>query len=508
MSVPIATLVALVVLGATGAVPVVAAVGPRWVAIPLAPLAGGVVAAGAAVAEVALPGPFVLWFVLLAVVGAAAGAWWWREGRRRAGGVPVPLASGAGYRWVGTVGAIATFATCAAVLRGLATPTVGFDARALWLMRAGWFLQGHHQLVADLRLRELTLPQTAYPPLVSAATAVSWAVTGVHTDRVGVTVVAVLNACAMAAAALGVVECGRRVATRGGHRRLAWAPAAAALVAAPLLVIVTAGVTTPFLTNGYADPIWSLAAVGVMVWGLQAQSSAPAGAVTALLVLVTGLSKDEGVVIGAALVVLVALRALSGLPVGERLRKGGRPLVTAGVELGAIAAWPVMMRVIHARGVSLPHSRPSTYVERAHAAAAGFAPYLHVLVLAVPLAVVGGLVLGGVRRQSGLGNDLWAWAGLAAGLLAIGGALVTGTAAVRPWLVTTVHRITEFPVLAAWWIVAVWGVVGAAALTEPDPAATVGAPADRRGRDARRPAGPATSEPASELEGEGSVIRG
>ncbi len=91
-------------------------------------------------------------------------------------------------------------------------------------------------------------------------------------------------------------------------------------------------------------------------------------------------------------------------------------------------------------------------------------PYLHVLVLAVPLAVVGGLVLSGVRRRVGVGNDLWAWAALATGLVAVGAVLVASTSPIGPWILSTVHRITEYPILQGWWIVGVWAVVAAAGL--------------------------------------------
>ena len=110
-------------------------------------------------------------------------------------------------------------AACAWSLRGLRSPTVGFDARALWVMRPGWFLQSHAQLLVDLKARGLVLTQSAYPPLVSASAAVAWKITGVHTARLGVTTVAVLNACALAAAALALVECGRGMAASGGPGR-------------------------------------------------------------------------------------------------------------------------------------------------------------------------------------------------------------------------------------------------------------------------------------------------
>lgn len=161
-------------LAACGLVPVLAAVGPHGVAVPLAPLGGAVVAAGAATATVALGGPFLAWFAGLGVLAAACAVWWRRSGRRPGRARPDGRTAAARWRATGVLGAVAVAAACALSLRGLATPTVGFDARALWIMRAGWFLHDHHQLLVDLRLRQLVLTQSAYPPLVSAPTAVAW----------------------------------------------------------------------------------------------------------------------------------------------------------------------------------------------------------------------------------------------------------------------------------------------------------------------------------------------
>jgi len=46
----------------------------------------------------------------------------------------------------------------------------------------------------------------------------------------------------------------------------------------------------------------------------------------------------------------------------------------------------------------------------------------------------------------------------------VGGAYVTNTAAIAVWLVGTVDRVTEFPALTGWWIVAMWAVVASGAL--------------------------------------------
>lgn len=475
--------VAMVVLSAAGLLPVLALVGLRWITIPLVPLAGAVMAALATTCFVATGGTLMGWFVGLAVLGAASITVLWvvRPDRRlralvtRSGTPRV-----AGYRGAGVVGALGIVAACIWSLRSLSSPTVGFDARAVWLQRAGWFLQSHHQLLIDLRVPYLELTQSAYPPLVSASTAVAWSVTGNHSLRLGVIVISLLNASALATAAFALVECGRgfaaRLSTAGEQNptkradstrsvpvRTPLAPMAVGVVVAVLLVFVAFGITEPFMTNGYADPIWSLAALGAVVYGLQMPIGRAEQGATVLLLLVAGMSKDEGVAIAGALVVLVTLRRLMVMPVDQRRDRWRRPVLIGVVELVAVGAWPILMRIAHARGQSSSFSSPGAMASRAHATYDGFAPYLHVLLLALPIAVVGGLLLSLVRRRCGAANDWWAWAALASGLSAVGGALIVGSGAIGPWLMATVHRVTEFPALTGWWIVAVWAVVASGA---------------------------------------------
>ena len=70
MTTVLATIVALAALSAVGFLPVVATVGPRWFAVPLAPLTGAVLAALAATASLSFGGALIDWFVGLAVVAA------------------------------------------------------------------------------------------------------------------------------------------------------------------------------------------------------------------------------------------------------------------------------------------------------------------------------------------------------------------------------------------------------------------------------------------------------
>jgi len=472
----LATAAAIAALAAAGALPVVAGVGLRWVSVTLAPLAGAVLAALSATASLTFGGTLLSWFVGLAALAAACafGLWVVRPdlGPRRAA---PGAAGGAVHRLMGVVGFLAVVGACAWSLRGLRSPTVGFDARALWVMRPGWFLQSHAHLLVDLKARGLVLTQSAYPPLVSASAAVAWKLTDVHTARLGVTTVAVLNGCALASAALALVECGRGMAGRVAR---AWVPMVAGIVAAVLLVVVAAGVTEPFLSNGYADPLWSLAAVGAVAFGLQLRDDPSARAATVVLILVAGTTKDEGLVTAIALVVLVAARSIGLAGLRGAWHRWAAPAVVAGCELAVLAWWPVMMRVIGARGASSTFTSDTDLSHRADATVHGMSPYLHVLVLAVPLAVVGGLVLSGVRRRGGVGHDLWAWVALSTGLTAVGAVLVASTSPIGPWILSTVHRITEYPILQGWWIIGVWAVVAAAGLGGSRPDAPASAPTD------------------------------
>ena len=104
------------------------------------------------------------------------------------------------------------------------------------------------------------------------------------------------------------------------------------------------------MTNGYADPIWSLAAVGAVAYGLQLRKSRANQGVTLILVLVAGMSKDEGFATALALIALIAFRGLVTMSAEDRHRHWWRPVVIALAELVAISAWPALMRIIHARG--------------------------------------------------------------------------------------------------------------------------------------------------------------
>ena len=312
--------------------------------------------------------------------------------------VPGGMRSGTAHRVVGVVGALAVLGACVWCLRGLGTPTVGFDARAVWLLRAGWFLQSHHQLLVKMKVSDVPLIQSTYPPLVSASGAVAASVTGNQSVRLGVVVVALLNTCALTAAALALVEAGRACAVRlaagiptadtagtAGSRPLPVAPMVVGVAATVALVFVAFGITEPFMTNGYADPLWSLAAVAALAYGLQLGTRRAEQGAAVILVLVTGMTKNEGLATGAALVVLIALRVTPGHTGGgarAALVAAGRPRGPgarrhrglARADAGDPRPWGDLVVALTDRHVA----------GRARATAEGMAPYLHVLVLAAP----------------------------------------------------------------------------------------------------------------------------
>ncbi len=468
-----AAVLSLVVLGGAGAIPVITIVGVRWHALPLAPLAGAVLAGVAGACTLAIAGAIVPWFAALAVAAALASL---AIGRRFPGGRLARRSEPASIRRAGWAGAVLVLAATAWSLRPLRVPSVGWDARAIWMLRASWFAGGHGFLSASFRDPTELLAHASYPPLISSAVAVSWGITGVHTDRLGVVVVALLNGCAAAALGWALVEAGLEAARRADTSARRTVALAVGTAAGPLLTLAAFEVAGPFATNGYADPLWSIAAAAAVAYGLLLPFEARRVGVAAILVAVAGLTKQEGVATAMALTVLLVLRSLAHCgPAGPRRRAAMRGCVAAGLGgLALLAVWPLLGRLLHAPpDVNTSGARVGTVWHRTDLTAHWMAPHLHVVLLAVPVALAGALFLRSARRATGLGNDGWAWAGLASGLLVVGWAYASGPGNTALWLLTSVHRTTMFPAITAWLIVGGWAV---AATGTP----VVGAPAGAR----------------------------
>ncbi len=457
MTPTLAAIVAIAVLAGAGALPVWCLSGRKLVAFPLMPLAGSVIGAVSATCSIVIAGTLLQWFVgwsVMAAVVAVAIMW-----KRRPGGITSaqnrkvqlrPLSGGAALVLLGVV---------AWTLRTVSVPNVGFDTRAIWLLHARWLTHGHAFAHAAIVNPFLILSHPGYPPLVSAAMALTWQLSGDGMDRAAVITVALLNACALFVAAWGIVEAARRGAARleiGRHRRQ-FITGSSVFVAA-LTILVTGGVLGTFDTNGYADPLWSLAAVGAVVWGLSLPPTMSSLGVSVILVLVAGLTKVEGIAVAMIIVVVLTAR-LYGY--GRRRRQ---LLLSGFTGLVALLVWPLAALVMGVpNDPSLRGSREGSLIDRAHRTFSAAAPHLEVVLLAVGCGVVGFLFLREVRQRLGLGNDLWAWAALGGAILVLGGAYVFGPGNVELWLDTSVDRTTIFVALLGWWIVAVWAVCGASA---------------------------------------------
>jgi len=472
VSTPVAAGLGLVLLGALGIIPTVAVVGLRWLSLVLAPILGAVLTGLAAAAALAVGGPLVAWTLLGGIVLAGLSVAWWVRWPDRRPQIRSHQDRDRSRSAILAGGGLLSLVAAGLSLRGLATPTIGFDTRALWSLRSGWLLHDHQQMLLDFKVPELLIGQSGYPPLVSSEAAFVWGATGLHTARLEVVVVALVDVLCLLALALGLLSLGRRGAHgSAGPRRLLTAVAAA--VVAPAVILIGAGITEPFLTNGYADPMWSLCAAGAVLFGLALPSTRQHQAVALLLLTAAGMSKQEGMFTALCLLGLIVARQLGHLPPkGERRQRLGLLAAASLAALAAMAAWPAAIALTGSRQVSSPLSASGTWSHRAHAVATGFSPSLHVLVLALALSVVGGLLLRTTRRRLGVGNDLWSWAGLAAGLAVVSGVLITGSAPIVPWIEGSVHRVTQFPAVTGWLIVAVWTVVGAAAVEGPSAAPT------------------------------------
>ena len=478
-----ATTLTLALFSAAGILPALAIVGLSGSTLALAILIGAVETAVAGACSLAIAWSTLPWFCIIAVGAMLASSVILRQERLRR---PV-LTCGSNqlrtlHDWLPQAAAVGALSLALAwCLVPLRVPSVGWDARAIWLLRASWFLRGHDFLLVAFRSPAAQIAHASYPPLISTAVATSWQLTGNHTERLGVVIVGLLNASATMATSWVLVEAGRNAGRRNRRNTNGSFPEVVGIVCALLFVLVTFGVFGPFSTNGYADPLWSVAAVGAIGYGLILPQNRRNVGAAAILLAVSGLTKTEGTATAIVLTILITLRysrhilpglhqdrALSGIMPRRELhhRRAGRtnwPYVLAGVTgLLCLSLWPVLARLEDAaRDVNTSGTRLGTWSSRIHLTLDAVVPHLHILLVAAPVALLGGLLLRRHREQAGLGNDVWAWLGLLGGLSVVVAAYITGPGDTAFWLLTSVHRTTMFAAIAAWLIIAVWAVVAA-----------------------------------------------
>ena len=289
----------------TGFIPTLALVGKRFLLVPLSVLTGCFISAIAALCFLGFRMSFIAWYVIISVGASLIGS---VVVFRRFAHLPSTAQHSSKPQDHGSTGnydegqpeaefvnvqRVGRFASAAVIvlsitycLRTVRSPSVGFDARLIWFLRAGWLLESHHRALTNLRNVGL-FTHGGYPPLVSSTVAVLWYVAGNHSERTAQVVIGVVNGCALFTAVWGILETGfvasRTAAVRprlqpsDAHTGLPRysvsrvrlnLPWAASLVIAVALTLTTFGVVGPFATNGYADPLWSIAAVGAVTFGL------------------------------------------------------------------------------------------------------------------------------------------------------------------------------------------------------------------------------------------------
>ncbi len=452
----------LLVLSAGGALPAVALSRTRLVTIPLIPLTGAIIAGLAVTAMTGLGGGVFGWFCVLSVLGALAVilSWWrhasWRPWNHEDGRAPAP--------WFCIAGLGVGLAAAAFGLSALKAPMVSYDARTTWMVHPVWYLDGHATTVAALRNPALLFAHPPYPPLVGGAVAVSWFVSGLHTYRLGVVMLALLGALAALAAASVSVELARRLAVSAGRwRRVVILGIGVATTGA--LVMLAFAVTGFDMVDGYADALWAAAAVGAVAFGLVLPCEPATIGAAAILAAVAGTTKLEGSLTAAIIVGLIAARVLARHWSADRTRAWWHAGVVALGTWIVIGAWPVVIRLLGAlpdRPVGGP--RQGSDPSRLHASAVAAWGQLHVVAVAVAVAVIGALFLRSARRRAELGSDIWSWAALTAGLGIILGAYVVGPGDVQGWLHSSIRRTMFFPELEAYWLMATWAVIAVSEL--------------------------------------------
>jgi hypothetical protein len=454
--------VGLLVLSAGGALPAVGLARFRLVAIPLAPLAGAVLASLAVTSMAALNGSVFTWYVVLSLLSAGVVLLCWRrfpQSRPWGAGSRPPVARG---MYVAAV--LGSLVVCVIGLSALKAPMTGFDTRDIWLLHPIWYLQGHAETLATLRGTAYQWNHPPYPPLIGGSVAVTWFLTGANNIRLGVVMVTLLNGLAMLAVATAIIDVASRLAGTSQDALQRRRTRIAGVVLTLGIVVVAFSTAGVIISDGYADVLWSTAAVGAVAYGLVLPLAASNIGAAAILVSVAGLTKLEGSLTAAVIVGLIAARLLLALRAsGWRrwsVRAGGYAIALWAV----IGAWPLVIRLLGALpnvpiGGARVGNDGSRFAATVHGAVLWAHPHLVVLGLAAIVTLVGACFLRDTRRGAGLGNDLWGWATVCAALVVVVVAYVDGPGSAPGWIHSSILRTTMFPCLEAWWIMATWAVI-------------------------------------------------
>ena len=405
-----------------------------------------------------------MWYVSIAItVNAAALLWFAVRGRSQLG-TALP------WHWF-VLTVIVVIGAMMVPLSGLQAPMIGYDANVIWLTHTLLVSAGHQALLSGLQNPVFLPTNPSYPPLIPASGALSFAVFGRGDLLLAVRVTALLNACAVGVVGVGVATAGNR--GRPLTRLVA-------LLTAGALCVVCFAVAGDYAVNGFADLLWSAAALGAVVWGLVLPTSKQALVVAWVCAMVASLTKNEGFITALILLVLISLRhrppTLAWL---RRPTEGSDGQLREPVQRWeSVRGWTeralfvvvpalpglVWVGLVHHFGLvnyffGTPSVPRSSLGVRANATIGGMAGQLAVLPVAFAVLVAGSVVLRRYRENLGLGNPLWLWASFLAGLGTVFLTYVYGALSIHLWLQTSVDRTTIFPQIALLTDLAIWLIV-------------------------------------------------
>ena len=304
-------------------VPVVAVVGLRPVALFLLPLGGAALAGISAIFVFGVIGSIGVWFTVFAVLANVSGCGlvlWRLRKRRRASAPGLNGRSEDHHSISGHPEAAVWKITCTVVvvlavgwpLIALRVPVIGYDTQAIWLLHTALVWGGHRVMDAGLTNRIYRVSNPDYPPLVPGAGALAYTSIGHINERVAVDMTVVLNACALGVVGAGLLQIVPTTVTR--FRRTA------ALVVVFIFCGAAFGIAGTFGVNGYADMLWSVAALGATVYGLVLPRNDQSLLIAWLCIVVASLTKNEGTISCAFISLLIAARYIGW----HWERRGGR----------------------------------------------------------------------------------------------------------------------------------------------------------------------------------------
>lgn len=440
----------LIVLAVVGAFPTLTFTTLSAETIFLCPIAGSLVAALAAVLEVRFGGSLLTWFVVVSIViNAATLAAWCGPIRRRLGGVSVLHGTGAD-----PLRKLLTFAVAGGAalwpLQALRARNIGFDANAIWLLHAILLHGGHASFVAALHNPVYGYSNMDYPPLVPAAGAVGFFVSGGINLHLGIGITALLNSCGTA-----ILGCG--VARLMPETRQWWR-VAVAVICAGSICLICFGVAGQYGVTGYADLTWAALAVSAAVYGLVLPANAHNFRVAWLCATAAALTKNEGFAVGLAILVLVLIRSTSSTVMPHYVLRLARRVPWILPSL----SWTIVMYSFGVHDAFFQGGAPSeTPFSRISPTLNAAWTYLHIGPVAVLVALVGAAFLRPTLSSISAANPAWFWAALAIGLGLLFGTYIFGSLEIHYWLGSSISRTMIFPQIALYAELAIWLMVAA-----------------------------------------------